>query len=160
MKLNLADIAAQTIRFLTSANSPMPAESGQGIVICAGGIRDNTCAWVLIRLLRRLGCKLPIEVWYLGEAECSRDWMELMAPYDIQFVDAEQVRKEHSHPRLEGWALKRIGRTYEVRGMIEKVSSYDNATVGSGSVKNEVQLTYNDFSQLAREYQGKGVIPG
>lgn len=37
---------------------------GKGIVICAGGLRYFTCAWVNISLLRRYGCTLPIEVWY------------------------------------------------------------------------------------------------
>jgi hypothetical protein len=35
-------------------------------------------------------------------------------------------------------AVKRIARTYEVRGMLLKITSYDNAAVGSGSVLNEV----------------------
>ena len=37
--------------------------------------------------------------------------------------------------------------------MLQKVTSYDNATVGSGNVVNEVQLAYNDFAQLTTEYQ-------
>jgi ADP-heptose:LPS heptosyltransferase len=43
---------------------------GQGIVICAGGIRLFTNAWVCVQLLRRLGCRLPIELWHLG----NRNW--------------------------------------------------------------------------------------
>jgi hypothetical protein len=31
-------------------------------------------------------------------------------------------------------AVRRITRTYEVRGMLEKLTSYDNATVGSGNM--------------------------
>lgn len=52
--------------------------------------------------------------------------------------------------------VKRVSRTYEVRGMLEKATSYDNATVGSGNVVNEVQFAYNDFSQLTTEYQEHG----
>lgn len=37
--------------------------------------------------------------------------------------------------------------------MIASITSYDNATVGSGSVVNEVKSEYNDFSQLTTEYQ-------
>ena len=37
--------------------------------------------------------------------------------------------------------------------MAQNITSYDNATVGSGSVVNDVQLAYNSFSQLAAEYQ-------
>ena len=38
---------------------------GKGIVICAGGIKYLTSAWVNINLLRHHNCELPIEVWYL-----------------------------------------------------------------------------------------------
>ncbi len=50
-------------------------------------------------------------------------------------------------------SVQRISRTYEVRGLLEKLTSYDNATVGSGSIVNEVQYAYNTFSQLVTEYQ-------
>jgi YD repeat-containing protein len=48
--------------------------------------------------------------------------------------------------------IRRIARTYEVRGMLEKVTSYNNATVGSGTVINEVKLEYNDFGQLEKDW--------
>jgi RHS repeat-associated protein len=41
-------------------------------------------------------------------------------------------------------------------GRREKVTSYDNATVGSGSVVNQVQFVYDDFGQLVTEYQEHG----
>lgn len=50
-------------------------------------------------------------------------------------------------------AVRRIATTYEVRGMMEKISSYDNATVGSGAIVNEVQHSYNNFALLITEYQ-------
>jgi hypothetical protein len=49
--------------------------------------------------------------------------------------------------------VKRLGRSYEVRGMLQKITSYDNATVGSGTILNEVQESYNSFGQLVAEYQ-------
>jgi RHS repeat-associated protein len=55
-------------------------------------------------------------------------------------------------PNVDG-AVRPISRTYEVRGMLDKITSYDNATVGSGTIVNEVQFAYNDFSQLITEYQ-------
>lgn len=51
--------------------------------------------------------------------------------------------------------VRRISRSYEIRGMVESVTTYDNATVGSGSVVGEVKSEYNDFSQLVREYQSQ-----
>ncbi|MFN6027616.1 MAG: RHS repeat-associated core domain-containing protein, partial [Planctomyces sp.] len=50
-------------------------------------------------------------------------------------------------------AVRRISSTYEVRGMRESVTSYDNATVGSGSIVNDTKFTYNSFGQLTADYQ-------
>lgn len=38
---------------------------GRGIVTCAGNLRYFTCAWVGISMLRKRGCTLPIEAWYV-----------------------------------------------------------------------------------------------
>ena len=37
--------------------------------------------------------------------------------------------------------------------MREKLSCHDNATVGSGSVVNEVRFAYNDYGQITHDYQ-------
>jgi hypothetical protein len=37
--------------------------------------------------------------------------------------------------------------------MVQTVTSYDNAAVGSGNVVNQVQLVYNSFGQLVADYQ-------
>ena len=37
---------------------------GKGIVICAGGFSYLTCAWINIKLLRKYGCRLPVELWH------------------------------------------------------------------------------------------------
>jgi len=50
-------------------------------------------------------------------------------------------------------AVRRLTRSYEVRGLLEKVTSYDNAAVGSGNIVNEVQYAYDNFSQPTTEYQ-------
>ena len=50
-------------------------------------------------------------------------------------------------------AVRRISTTYEVRGLPLKTTSYDNATVGSGTVVNEVERIHNSFGQLVTEYQ-------
>ncbi len=39
-------------------------------------------------------------------------------------------------------AVKRITTEYEVRGMVAKVTSFDDATVGSGNVVNEIGYEY------------------
>ena len=45
---------------------PEDFERDRGIVICAEGVSYFTCAWVAIRILRKHGCTLPIEVWHLN----------------------------------------------------------------------------------------------
>jgi hypothetical protein len=42
---------------------------------------------------------------------------------------------------------------YEVRGMVETITSTNSATPGSGTVLNQIQLTYNTFGQLIEEQQ-------
>jgi RHS repeat-associated protein len=49
--------------------------------------------------------------------------------------------------------VKQIATAYEVRGMPSLITSYDSAAQNSGTVLNQVQLTYNTFSQLIQEQQ-------
>src|SRR5437762_1529487 len=50
-------------------------------------------------------------------------------------------------------AVRRIATSFEVRGLVQNLTSYDNATVGSGNVVNDVQFAYNAFQQLITDYQ-------
>lgn len=50
-------------------------------------------------------------------------------------------------------AVQRIGRTFEVRGLLQNVTSYSSPVVGHGVVVNDVQRAYNSFEQLVTEYQ-------
>jgi RHS repeat-associated protein len=47
----------------------------------------------------------------------------------------------------------RISTTYNLRGQVETLSSYDNATVGSGNVVNQVVFEYDEHGLLVEEYQ-------
>jgi RHS repeat-associated protein len=49
--------------------------------------------------------------------------------------------------------VQRIGRTFEVRGMLQNVTSYSSPMVGQGVVVNDVQRVYNSFEQPVTEYQ-------
>ncbi len=58
-------------------------------------------------------------------------------------------------------AVKRIATGYNNRGLPEKITSYDNATVGSGNVLNEVVREYDDFGQLQEDKQShSGAVTG
>ncbi|MCY2962050.1 MAG: RHS repeat-associated core domain-containing protein, partial [Planctomycetota bacterium] len=50
-------------------------------------------------------------------------------------------------------AVLRIEKTFEVRGMVQHITSYDNATVGSGAIVNDVLFAYNSFGQVTADYQ-------
>jgi hypothetical protein len=92
-----------------TADCPFPGDrfTVRGIVICAGGARLFTCAWVAIALLRRhLACTLPIEVWHLGPEEMGPPMRALLEELGAQPVDAFEVAKRHRVERLGGWELK------------------------------------------------------
>ena len=48
-------------------------------------------------------------------------------------------------------AIQRLGRSYNVRGLTDQVTSYSD--VAGTNVANQVQYLYNDFGQLTVEYQ-------
>ncbi len=106
MQLTPENAAREASRLIGTLEDYPGGFEGCGIVTCAGGIKYNTCAWVLIKLLRRLGCDLPIEAWYLGDREGDRQWMELVRPLGVTCVDAHEVRRRHPRRRLKGWPLK------------------------------------------------------
>lgn len=80
--------------------------SGRGIVICAGGLRFFTNAYVCASMLRWHGCTLPIQFWHLGPAEMTDEMRELVAHLGVTTVDAHVVRQAHPARTLNGWELK------------------------------------------------------
>ena len=103
------DEISTALRAASKALVPYPDDffSGRGIVICAGGPRMFTCAWITIGVLRRtLGCTLPIEVWYVGSSELSPPMRSLLQELGAQPVDAISVAKRRGADLLEGWPLK------------------------------------------------------
>lgn len=80
--------------------------NGRGIVICGGGIRLFTSAWVCINMLRKLGCELPVQLWYLGEQEMDERMKAIVQPLGVECVDALEIRKQIPARILNGWELK------------------------------------------------------
>ena len=79
---------------------------GRGIVVCAGGARLFTCAWVLLRVLRELlKSKLPVQVWHLGPAEMDWRMSGLLGELGAEVVDAWRVGDPQDRP-TQGWPLK------------------------------------------------------
>jgi glycosyltransferase involved in cell wall biosynthesis/ADP-heptose:LPS heptosyltransferase len=100
--------APSAIEEVIRSTPAYPAErfSERGIVIPAGGPEYLACAWVCISMLRKLKCKLPIQVWHIGEQECPQAVKELFAKLEVEFVDAIGMRRKWPTRRLGGWPLK------------------------------------------------------
>jgi len=88
-----------------------------------------------------------------GEIKEKKDQLQTVHLYEYDLLGRQvQDRVTVLGTGVDG-TVRRISRTYEVRGLPEKISSYDNATVGSGAIVNETQKVYNNFGQLTAEYQ-------
>jgi hypothetical protein len=87
---------------------------GRGIVIGAGGSKYFGCAFACIYTLRKLGCSLPIELWYLDEHEIDNKMKALCDMYNISYVNANKFCKINNiQPRiLNGWELKPFSTLY------------------------------------------------
>ena len=58
-------------------------------------------------------------------------------------------------------AVRRISMTYDALGRRAKVTSWNNSSVGSGTVVNEVEFTYDDFGNLKEDIQSvQGAVTG
>lgn len=112
IKHQLPPLTEETARLIAdqslAAAPPYPPNTyrGRGIVICAGGNKYLPCAWVCIKMLRKLGCTLPIELWQLRASEISADYREAISPLGVTIVSAAEVRRKHPVRHLGGWELK------------------------------------------------------
>lgn len=80
--------------------------AGRGIVICGGGARMFSNAWVCLRMLRKMGCRLPVQVWYLGRQEMDPTMERLLTPLGVSCVDATALNAVWPARFNGGWALK------------------------------------------------------
>ncbi|HYE56081.1 MAG TPA: hypothetical protein VD996_14630 [Chitinophagaceae bacterium] len=83
---------------------PYPGNfSGRGIVTCAGGVKYLTCAWVCITMLRKLGCTLPVEMWYTDN-EINQEMKDALAELKVECKDVKDYNRKYRG--LKGFALK------------------------------------------------------
>lgn len=89
---------------------PFPGEeASRGIVICGGGTRYFTNAWVAIKLLRFHGCELPVELWALDEEELDEAMRGLAESLGVAVRYAGEALSgagKESVPGRWQWALK------------------------------------------------------
>eukprot|EP00038_Savillea_parva_P008807 m.179304 g.179304 ORF g.179304 m.179304 type:complete len:934 (+) comp14731_c0_seq1:162-2963(+) len=90
---------------------PKDTFSGRGIVIVAGG-KYLEPALVMIKMLRRLGCTLRIQVWHLGEHEMTAAHRVLLEPYSVEtrnfedFASPEALKPIEANVGLRLFQLK------------------------------------------------------
>jgi len=86
-----------------------PPREPRGIVIVGGG-KYLPSAYVTVRVLRHVGCQLPIEMWHFGD-ELDRPVCQQLKRYGVRFVNADDVARTHPFRFLHGhwwrgWQLK------------------------------------------------------
>jgi hypothetical protein len=114
-------------RLVKEAAQPIPERlEGRGIVVCGGGYTYFTNAWVQIRMLRHLGCSLPVQLWHLGPAELNDGMKRAVAPYGVECVNGLPIIRRngrHIDSRIKaGWVLKSVSVT---RSSFEEVLFLD-----------------------------------
>lgn len=96
-------------RAIESIGPRPPALQPRGVVIVGGG-RFLVSAYVTIRVLRHVGCQLPMQLWHL-EGEVNQADRNALAAWHVQcvnasnFAAAKRFRFLPGH-RWQGWQLK------------------------------------------------------
>ena len=91
------------------------ATPSRGIVIGGGGWRFFPSLYVTIRMIRRTGCALPIQVWYLGNrGEFDPRFAAALEPFGVEWIDADAEARKAGRGRriLGGWELKPFAIAY------------------------------------------------
>lgn len=84
---------------------------GQGVVIAGGG-KYFPSVWVCVRMLRDLGCELPVELWHLGPDELSDEMRRIVEPWGVTCVDVFEVRRSRPARSVRGWEVKAYAAAY------------------------------------------------
>lgn len=95
-------------RYLQESALARAKGDGRGIVMAAGGRTYFICAYICVTILRKLGCRLPIELWYLGREEMDHAMEKLLEGMGVRLIDAvNHAAGLPSPPRiLAGWTIK------------------------------------------------------
>ena len=88
------------------------------------------------------------------DAQSQEIWTKDQAGNVVETDYDDSGRTEHKRittldADFDG-AVRRISKTYDSLGRTQLVTQYDNATVGSGAVVNEVKYTYEDWGNVSK----------
>jgi hypothetical protein len=95
--------------FLARAPAYPVGYAGRGVVVVGGG-RYFPSAYVTVRVLRHVGCRLPVQLWHLV-GEVTDAMRGLLRPLGVECVDADRAARERPFRFLDGhwwkgWQLK------------------------------------------------------
>ncbi len=97
--------AREELEKAAGATPPLPAMEGTGIVMAAGGPFVPS-AYVGVRLLRRFGVELPIEIWHAGPDEIPEWGRRAFEPWGVTLRDVMPFCPGHSVEQMRGWPIK------------------------------------------------------
>lgn len=96
--------------------------SGRGITIGTGG-NYWASTYVTVRMLRHVGCVLPIQCWYLGnKGERDERYESLLKPYGVEFIDIDSHPARKDRRGVAGFQTKLFA---AVNSPFEEVLSLD-----------------------------------
>jgi YD repeat-containing protein len=88
-----------------------------------------------------------------GQVVSKKDQNETVHAYDYDKLGRQtQDRVIQLGPGAHG-LVRRIARTYDLRGLPETITSFTNASLGSGDIVNQVQIEYNQTGLPIRDYE-------
>lgn len=102
-------LADEEIRRLDSSSFDSSKQSidcvgeGRGIVTMAGGETYLPSVFFLLHQLKRTACKLPVEVWHLGEHEMDRT---VQAMLEAQGAEVRDLSQTAGLRLVKGWEAK------------------------------------------------------
>ncbi len=94
---------------IASTSTIPPRHQGRGIVVVGGG-KYFVSAYVTVRVLRHVGCQLPIELWHL-KGEVDDELRDVLKPLGVTCIDADEFVRLKPFRFLQnhwwkGWQLK------------------------------------------------------
>lgn len=138
---------------------PLDKYQGRGVVIPAGGLTYFLGMWVTVKMLREMGCMLPVEVWYLGEFEMDHRMRKIAhEQLGVECIDAyafAQNLPDHQWSTTPGWELNPF---CIVHSRFEEVLMLDADNVpirdpgylfGTPQYKEHGALFWPDYQELA-----------
>lgn len=140
-------LSAERAARIAEETYPEGRFSGRGIVMCGGGQKYFPSMFVNLRMLRLIGCTLPIEVYYIGVKEMDSKMIDILEAIDnVKCIDATHLEKKYPIRIHGGWESK----VYSIiNSSFEEVLMLD---------ADNTALVNPDYLFETQEYKNNGAI--